>query len=56
MKDLVRKYLGEQEANKRPTLMANQVEMNENGLRRLLVRYSAYFVVGPEAVKANLGI
>jgi len=36
VKDLVRKYLGEQEANKRPTLMANQVEMNENGLRRLL--------------------
>ena len=38
VKDLVRKYLGEQEASKRPTLHANQVAMNENGLKKLLVR------------------
>jgi len=43
IKDLVRKYLGEQEANKRPTLTVNHVEMNENGLRKLLVSITKTF-------------
>ena len=41
VKDLVRKYLGEQEASKRPTLRADQVVMNENGLKKLLVKKTA---------------
>ena len=38
MKDLVRKYLGDQEASKRPTLSADHVQMNEKGLKKLLVK------------------
>lgn len=37
VRDLVAKYLGEQEAYKRPTLTSEAVEMNENGIRKLLV-------------------
>ncbi|XP_057314478.1 trafficking protein particle complex subunit 12-like [Hydractinia symbiolongicarpus] len=36
VRDLVAKYLGEQEAYKRPTLTSEAVEMNENGIRKLL--------------------
>ena len=36
-KELVAKYLGEQEASKRPFPTADSVELNENGLKLLLV-------------------
>ena len=40
MKELVAKYLGEQEANKRPALTVDGVEFTDDGLRKLLVSES----------------
>ena len=45
VRDLVSKYLGEQEASKRSSHIPPNADMNESALTELLVRFVCYIIV-----------